>query len=153
MARKNYLSADTRHGGEISTMYFMLVSARMNSLNPEKYLSYVLKELSICGLRDKVIARWLPYSKQLPDELKTNKEPFRMNHVRLPVSWTNRLPHSQQRSICLPALVVPPLMNCGFLIPHLEQNSMSCDSDKRLKIWNSLTMDSILSTWKGIRFS
>ena len=73
-ARKNFLFADTRHGARISSMYFsLLISARMNQLNPEKYLTYLLEQLSTCGLKDEVIERCLPYSKSLPEELKISK--------------------------------------------------------------------------------
>jgi len=74
MARKNYLFADTRHGAEVSAVYFsLLISARMNNLNPEKYLTYLLEQLSSYGLRDDVIERCLPYSKELPETLKITK--------------------------------------------------------------------------------
>lgn len=74
IARKNYLFADTRHGATISAIYFsLLISARMNGLNPEKYLTYLLDQLSTYGLRDDVIERCLPYSKSLPEELKISK--------------------------------------------------------------------------------
>jgi hypothetical protein len=42
----------------------------MNNLNPEKYLTYLLEQLSSYGLRDDVIERCLPYSKELPETLK-----------------------------------------------------------------------------------
>lgn len=74
MARKNYLFADTRHGAKISAIYFsLLISARMNNLNPEKYLAYLLDQLSSKGLRDEVIEQCLPYSSSLPEELRISK--------------------------------------------------------------------------------
>ena len=73
-SRKNFLFADTRHGARVSSMYFsLLISARMNQLNPEKYLTYLLEQLSTYGLKDEVIERCLPYSKILPEELKISK--------------------------------------------------------------------------------
>lgn len=72
MARKNFLFSATRDGAKYSCMYFsIIISAIMNHLNPEAYLTYVLDELSSHGLRDDVIERVLPYSKSLPDNLKT----------------------------------------------------------------------------------
>ena len=74
MARKNFIFSDTRSGAKISAVYFsLLISARMNGLNPEKYLCYILTELSTHGLKDDVIERCLPYSKALPDDLKISK--------------------------------------------------------------------------------
>ena len=74
MSRKNYLFADTKHGAKITAIYFsILISARMNQLNPEKYLTYLLDQLSTYGLKDDVIERCLPYSKQLPEDLKITK--------------------------------------------------------------------------------
>ena len=74
MSRKNFLFSDTRRGAKISSVYFsVLVSARMNQLNPEKYLTYLLDQLSTYGLRDEVIERCLPYSSSLPEDLKISK--------------------------------------------------------------------------------
>ena len=74
MARKNYLFADTRHGAQVSSMYFsLLISARMNNLNPEKYLTYLLDQLSTYGITDEVIERCLPYSRSLPEDIKISK--------------------------------------------------------------------------------
>ena len=73
-ARKNFLFADTRHGAEITAIYFsLLISARMNQLNPEKYLFYLLEQLSTYGLRDEVIEGCLPYSKDIPEHIKITK--------------------------------------------------------------------------------
>lgn len=74
MSRKNFIFSDTRSGARISAIYFsLLISARMNQLNPEKYLTYLLSELSTYGLKDDVIERCLPYSKVLPEDLKISK--------------------------------------------------------------------------------
>ena len=73
-SRKNFLFADTRRGAEITAIYFsLLISARMNQLNPEKYLAYLLEQLSTHGLRDDVIDRCLPYSKKIPEDIKITK--------------------------------------------------------------------------------
>ncbi len=74
MSRKNFLFADTRSGAKISAIYFsLLISARMNQLNPEKYLTYLLTELSTYGLKDDVVERCLPYSRELPEDIKISK--------------------------------------------------------------------------------
>lgn len=74
MARKNFLFSDTKHGATISCVYFsLLISARLNKLNPEKYLTYLLDQLSTYGLKDDVIERCLPYSRQLPEYLQISK--------------------------------------------------------------------------------
>lgn len=71
LSRRNFLFADTERGATISGYYFSIfISAKLNKLKPEKYLSYALKELSTYGLHDDVIERVLPYSGQLPKELK-----------------------------------------------------------------------------------
>ncbi|WP_448922901.1 transposase domain-containing protein [Holdemanella biformis] len=44
-------------------------SAKMNKLNPEKYLEYVLDTLSTKGLTDKNIESVLSYSNKLPKNL------------------------------------------------------------------------------------
>lgn len=74
MSRKNFLFSDTKHGAKISCVYFsLLISARLNNLNPEKYLTYLLEQLSTYGLRDDVIDRCLPYSEKLPEYLHISK--------------------------------------------------------------------------------
>lgn len=79
MARKNFLFSDTRSGARYTCMYFsLLISARMNHLNPELYLSWMLKQLKD-GYRndgtipDEVIQRVLPYAEDLPDNIKISK--------------------------------------------------------------------------------
>lgn len=70
IARKNFLFSNTQNGAKASTIYFSLIeSAKMNQLNPEKYLEYVLDTLSTKGLSDQVIENVLPYSKKLPKNL------------------------------------------------------------------------------------
>lgn len=70
IARKNFLFSNTKSGAKASTIYFSLIeSAKMNKLNPEKYLEYVLDTLSTKGLTDQNIENVLPYSKNLPRNL------------------------------------------------------------------------------------
>ena len=72
MARKNFLFADTRRGAEISSIWFsLIISARMNKLNIEKYLTYVLDELSAAEeITDEIIDKCLPYSTDIPSNIK-----------------------------------------------------------------------------------
>ena len=51
-------------------IFSILISAKLNHLDPEKYLAYVFRELTEHGLSDESIERVLPYSDQLPDTLK-----------------------------------------------------------------------------------
>ena len=75
MARKNFLFSNTKSGATTSAIYFsILESAKINNLNPYKYLVYLLDELSINGISSEVIKSLLPYSKSLPKQLYTNKK-------------------------------------------------------------------------------
>lgn len=74
MARKNFLFSNTRSGAKATTIYFSLLeSAKINNLDPYKYLSYILDILSTKGLKDSVIESILPYSNLLPKELYVKK--------------------------------------------------------------------------------
>lgn len=71
MSRKNFLFADTVRGAEASMVWFsLLVSAVMNHLNPQKYMIYILDQMSSQYITDELISRLLPYSKDLPQEIK-----------------------------------------------------------------------------------
>lgn len=73
MARKNFLFADTKRGAEISSIWFsLIISARMNKLNIEKYLTYVLDEMSTVdnNITDEIIDKCLPYSDNIPSLIK-----------------------------------------------------------------------------------
>ena len=71
LARKNFLFADTERGATVSAYYFsILISAKLNHLDPEKYLAYLFRELTEHDLSPKSIERILPYSDQLPDTLR-----------------------------------------------------------------------------------
>ena len=72
MARKNFLFVDTIEGAKATSMWFsLIISARMNHLDAEKYLIYVLDQLSASEtITEKLIERCLPYSNQLPVNLK-----------------------------------------------------------------------------------
>ena len=71
-ARKNFLFADTIHGAHMSSIWFsLMISSRMNKLNTEKYLTYVLDMLSSKEeITEDMIEKCLPYSDQLPQYLK-----------------------------------------------------------------------------------
>lgn len=78
LARKNFLFADTKHGAKYSCMYFsILISARMNSLNPEKYLAWLIDQMAGAsvngGIQEEDIQRCLPYAPDLPQDLQISK--------------------------------------------------------------------------------
>ena len=72
VCKKNFLFADTIEGAKATSMWFsLIISARMNHLDAEKYLIYVLDQLSASEtITEKLIERCLPYSNQLPVNLK-----------------------------------------------------------------------------------
>ena len=72
IARKNFLFADTRQGARISSIWFsLIISAKMNHLNMEKYLAYVLEQMSSEErITEEMINRCLPYSKSIPNSIK-----------------------------------------------------------------------------------
>lgn len=74
MARKNFLFSNTRRGAKQSSIYFsMIETAKMNELDPYKYLRYVLERMSKEKQEDQLIQELLPYSKKLPRELYKRK--------------------------------------------------------------------------------
>lgn len=75
--RKNSLFSFSEEGARRMSGYMSLLnSAKMNGLNPEKYLCWLLKEMSRRKLADEdAIRELLPYSKSLPDELKIKPKP------------------------------------------------------------------------------
>lgn len=75
IARKNFLFSNTKKGAKASTIYLSLIEfAKINKLNPYKYLEYVLDILSTKGLSNEIKNSELPYSKQLPKNLYVKKE-------------------------------------------------------------------------------
>ena len=56
----------------MSSIWFsLMISSKMNKLNTEKYLTYVLDLLSSKEeITEDMIERCLPYSEQLPQHLK-----------------------------------------------------------------------------------
>ena len=72
MGRKAWLFSNTISGAESSSIYYSLIeSAKLNQLDIHKYLEYVLEELSKIEMpTEEDYRRYLPYSEQLPAELK-----------------------------------------------------------------------------------
>ena len=74
MARKNFLFSNTERGARSSSVYMSLIeSAKLNNLEPYRYLIYVLDRLSKEGLRDEIIEEVLPYSKSIPNSVRLRK--------------------------------------------------------------------------------
>jgi len=70
--RKNWLFADSVAGAITNgVMYSIIESAKINKLNIQKYITYLLKELpQLENIQDeKELAKFLPWSKELPDDI------------------------------------------------------------------------------------
>ena len=70
--RKNWLFADSVEGANANAvMYSIIESAKINNLNIEKYIKYLLEELpQLENINDdKVIEKYLPWSNELPTEI------------------------------------------------------------------------------------
>lgn len=74
MGRKAWLFSNTISGAESSSIYYSLIeSAKLNHLDIQKYLEYVLETLSkIEEPSTEDYRKVLPYSKELPLDLKIN---------------------------------------------------------------------------------
>lgn len=74
MARKNFLFSNTARGARTSSIYMSLIeSAKLNNLDPYRYLIHVLDHLSKEGLRDEIIEEVLPYSEFIPKSVKVHR--------------------------------------------------------------------------------
>ena len=74
MARKNFLFSNTERGARSSSVYMSLIeSAKLNNLEPYRYLIHVLDRLSKEGLRNEIIEEVLPYSESIPNSVKLHK--------------------------------------------------------------------------------
>ena len=70
--RKNWLFADTVEGAKTNAvMYSLIESAKLNNLNIEKYIKYLLEEIpQLDNFSDKkVLEKYLPWSKELPADI------------------------------------------------------------------------------------
>ena len=72
MARKKFLLADTIGAVQATYMWFgLIVSARMNRLDAQKYLIYVLYQLSAAEtITEELVEILLPYSDPLSASLR-----------------------------------------------------------------------------------
>lgn len=72
MARNNFLFRYSEKGAEASsTLMTVIRTARLNQADPEKYIAYVLAQLG--KTRQSDIERLLPWSKSLPEEVRSSK--------------------------------------------------------------------------------
>lgn len=70
--RKNWLFADSVEGAKANAVYYSLIeTAKINNLNIEKYIKYLLEEIpqldNPCD--EKELEKYLPWSKDLPKEI------------------------------------------------------------------------------------
>lgn len=72
MARKKFLLADKIEAVQATSMWFsLIVSARNNRLDAQKYLIYVLEQLSASEtITEGLVGILLPYSDQLSASLR-----------------------------------------------------------------------------------
>lgn len=70
--RKNWLFADTPDGAKANaTMYSLIESAKLNKLKIYNYMKYLLEELpQLENLNDDSLEKYLPWSKELPDDVR-----------------------------------------------------------------------------------
>lgn len=72
MARKNFLFSYSEKGAEVAGILMTVIrTARLNQVNPEKCIAYVLTQLGKTGQED--IDRLLLWSESLPKEVRSSK--------------------------------------------------------------------------------
>lgn len=72
MARKNFLFSYSEKGAEAAgTLMTVIRTARLNQVDPEKYIAYVLSQLG--KTRQSDIDSLLPWSESLPKEVRSSK--------------------------------------------------------------------------------
>lgn len=74
IGRKNWIFSNTKNGAQVSSIYYSIIeTAKLNNLDPHKYLEYILDELSNIpkNKRGEEIHRLLPYSELLPHYIKS----------------------------------------------------------------------------------
>lgn len=70
--RKNWLFADSVEGAKANAVYYSLIeSAKVNKLNIEKYIEYLLEKIPQLDepYKEKELEKYLPWSKELPEEI------------------------------------------------------------------------------------
>ena len=72
MERKNFLFSYSEKGAKAAgTLMTVIRTARLNQVDPEKYIAYVLTQLGKTSQKD--IDSLLPWSESLPEELRSSK--------------------------------------------------------------------------------
>ena len=72
MARKNFLFSYSEKGAKAAGALMTVIrTARLNQVDPEKYIAYVLTQLGKTSQKD--IDSLLPWSESLPEELRSSK--------------------------------------------------------------------------------
>ena len=79
VARKAWLFADTPKGATANAvLYTIIASARENDLDVYEYLNYLLTELPEIGYSyqetPEILDKYLPWSKQLPEEVRLKQK-------------------------------------------------------------------------------
>lgn len=89
MARKNFLFSYSEKGAEAAgTLMTVIRTARLNQVDPEKYIAYVLSQLGKTKQSD--IDSLLPWSESLPKEVRSSK-------YEMPKAVTNSLKENRYK--------------------------------------------------------
>ena len=78
--RKNWLFADTVAGAKANAVWYSIIeSAKVNNLNIYKYINYLLEELreQEGEQKEENIEKYLPWSDELPKEIRNFEEEYR----------------------------------------------------------------------------
>ncbi len=74
IGRKNFLFSDTQDGANASMMVYSLVeTAKANSLDPYKYISYILNKRPSKEMSDEELEQLMPWSDATIQEMKNQK--------------------------------------------------------------------------------
>ena len=78
IGRKNWLFSDTPRGADASAaIYSVVTTAKMNGLNPQRYIEWLLEEMPNAGhLTDSALDGFVPWSDTIPERLYMSKEAF-----------------------------------------------------------------------------
>lgn len=77
--RKNWLFSDTTAGADANAIYHSFIeTTKLNKLNIYKYINYLLEILpQLEGeQKDTDIEKYLPWSEELPDEIRNYEEEY-----------------------------------------------------------------------------